>query len=54
LAKCMAQGIKGMKGRLGGFVVEEMGGFDPKHPDPIERFKVPASPRNTREKPEGN
>jgi lysophospholipase L1-like esterase len=54
LAKCIVEGIKSNELGLAKFLVDDVTAFDPAHPDPIERFKVPASPLRTTDKPEGN
>lgn len=54
LAKCVVEGIKTNKLSLAKCLVDDVPRFDPARPDPIESFKVPASPMNTSEKPEGN
>jgi lysophospholipase L1-like esterase len=54
IAKCVLQGIQQSKSDLARFIVDDFKGFDPSHPDPIESFKVPASPEEASETPAGN
>ncbi len=44
LAKCVIEGIKTSKIGLVKFLVNDVPSFDPAHPDPVETFKMPASP----------
>ena len=43
LAKCIVQGIKDAKLPIAKFLVD-MPSFDPAHPDPVEKFDIPAEP----------
>ncbi|MDQ2948922.1 MAG: GDSL-type esterase/lipase family protein, partial [Acidobacteriota bacterium] len=52
LAKCIVQGIKDARLPLMKYLVE-MPVFDPAHPDPVEKFDVPAEPLGAVEKPYG-
>jgi lysophospholipase L1-like esterase len=55
LAKCIVQGIVEDKLPLAKYVVPEFKGFDPAHPDPLEKFDIPAEPAPVRAvRPLGN
>jgi lysophospholipase L1-like esterase len=54
LAKCVVEGIRSAKLDLAKFIVDDYKPFDPAHPDPLEDFKVPASPKAEAAKPDGN
>jgi len=54
LAKCIVEGIKQDKLPLAKFIVDDFKGFDPAHPDPVDRFQMPASPNVSAEKPLGD
>jgi lysophospholipase L1-like esterase len=54
LAKCVVEGIKENKLPLASCIVDDFGSFDPAHPDPVEKFDVPASPFSTIRTPRGN
>lgn len=54
LAKCIVAGIKANRLGLVKFLVQDVPAFDPYRPDPVESFKVPASPLATDVKPLGN
>ena len=54
LAKCVVEGIKQDKLPLAKFIVSDFGDFNPAHPDPVDKFQMPASPRVSKEKPLGN
>jgi lysophospholipase L1-like esterase len=54
LTRCVVEGIKANKLGLAKFLVDDVPPFDPSHPDPIESFKVPASPPRTTRPPTGN
>jgi len=54
LAKCVVAGIRSNKLELVKFLTDDVAPFDPAHPDSPESFHVPASPRKTSERPEGN
>ncbi len=54
LAKCVVEGIKQNNSDLSKYIVDDFSGFDPSHPDPVDNFKIPASPGKTNNKPEGN
>jgi lysophospholipase L1-like esterase len=54
LANCIVEGIKANHLGLTRFLAEDVAPFDPAHPDPVEKFAVPASPLASQEKPDGN
>ncbi len=54
IAKCVLQGIRDNHLGLAKFIVDDFTDFNPSHPDPIESFKVPASPSATSGTPAGN
>ena len=54
LAKCIVQSIREQKLPLAKFIVEDFPGFDPAHPDEVEKFAVPASPNFTNQRPLGD
>ncbi len=54
LAKCIVEGIKQNKLDLAKYIVDDFKGFNPSHPDPVDGFSIPASPRQTTSTPEGN
>jgi hypothetical protein len=54
LAKCVVIGIKQNKLDLSKFLIDDLPLFDPAHPDPVEQFKLPASPQYTTTVPEGS
>jgi hypothetical protein len=54
LAKCVVTGIRANKLGLARFLVKDVPPFDPAHPDPVERFQVPASPQSTTKPPAGS
>jgi lysophospholipase L1-like esterase len=54
LAKCVVAGIRLNKLGLVKYLVNDVPAFDPANPDPIEAFKVPASPELTTTKPLGS
>ncbi len=54
LARCIVEGIKANKLELKKYLVRDMAAFDPRHPDPMDSFKVPASPQRTQIKPPGS
>ena len=53
LAKCIVQGIKDAKLPIAKFLVNTPT-FDPAHPDPFEKFDVPAEPSGKVETPYGH
>jgi len=54
LAQCVVAGIQQAKLPLAKLIADDFKGFDPAHPDPADRFELPASPAVSREKPLGN
>ena len=54
LARCIVEGIKTDKLGLTKYLVTDVRPFDPSHPDPIDRFRVPASPQSAKVKPLGS
>jgi len=54
LARCIVEGIKANKLGLTKYLVPDLTAFDPRHPDPIDNFKLPASPQSTKVKPPGS
>jgi hypothetical protein len=55
LAKCIVEGIKANRLGIARFLVDEaQATFDPAHPDPVDSFRVPPSPRAAASKPDGN
>lgn len=54
LAKCMVEGIKANNLGIVRFLVDDVAPFDPRRPDPIENFAIPASPESGAGKPDGN
>jgi lysophospholipase L1-like esterase len=54
LAKCVVEGIRQNKLDLAKFLADDVKAFDPSKPDPLDAFKVPASPQSTTRKPDGN
>jgi lysophospholipase L1-like esterase len=53
LAKCIVEGIKANNLGLKKYLADTKP-FDPSHPDAIERFNWPLSPKNSTIKPDGN
>ena len=54
LAQCVLDGIRQDHLPLARYIVRDFRGFDPAHPDPVDRFYMPASPRASAVKPPGN
>jgi lysophospholipase L1-like esterase len=54
LARCIVEGIKTGKLSLEKFLATDIGAFDPSHPDSIDSFVLPASPKSNSVKPLGN
>ena len=54
LAKCIVEGIKAAKLDLVKFLAADVAAYDPAKPDPVDAFKVPASPITSAAKPDGN
>ncbi|HLK68792.1 MAG TPA: rhamnogalacturonan acetylesterase [Bryobacteraceae bacterium] len=53
LAKCIVEGIKQNRMPIAKYLVD-LPRFDPAHPDPFEKFDVPAEPNGPAVKPYGN
>jgi lysophospholipase L1-like esterase len=54
LAKCVVKGIKENIPELAKYLVRDLPGFDPGHPDPMESWDLPMSGKITVRKPDGN
>ena len=54
LAKCIVEGIRQDRLPLADYLVHGLPVFDPRHPDPISTFDVPAEPSAAPRKPYGN
>lgn len=54
LAKCIVQGIRDNKLPLARFIVDDFKGFDPKHPDDVDAFALPASGAFSNQRPLGD
>jgi lysophospholipase L1-like esterase len=54
LAQCVVAGIQQARLPLAKFIADDFKGFDPAHPDPVDRFQMPASPVHSTAKPLGN
>src|SRR5262245_38399330 len=54
LARCVVEGIKANKLDIAKFLANDVKAFDPGRPDPLEYFKIPASPLRSEVKPPGN
>jgi len=54
LARCIVAGIRANKLNLVKYLSQDAAPFDPGHPDPIDRFRVPARPQSTQAKPLGS
>ncbi|HUB24175.1 MAG TPA: rhamnogalacturonan acetylesterase [Tepidisphaeraceae bacterium] len=54
LAKCVVLGIQQNKLDLAKFIVDDWKPFDPAHPDSMDDFDVPPSPKSSTTKPLGN
>ncbi len=54
LAKAIAQGLRDAKLEVAKYLVDDFRGFDPRHPDPVEAFALPASPGLQGTRPLGN
>jgi lysophospholipase L1-like esterase len=53
LAKCVIEGIKRNHLGIQRYIID-VPPFDPAHPDPVETFSLPPSPKNSTIKPDGN
>ena len=54
LAKCIVEGIKANKLGIVKYLLNDTPAFNPSRPDPVEYFRLPASPHTTDVKPLGN
>lgn len=54
LAKCVVKGIRENIPDLAKYLVRDLPGFDPNHPDPLESWALPMSGKITVRKPDGN
>jgi lysophospholipase L1-like esterase len=54
LARCVVEGIRRNRLGLVQLLADDVPPFDPAHPDPVETFRVPASPPAAAAKPEGS
>jgi len=54
LARCVVEGIKANRLGLTRYLVDDVGTFDPSHPDSVASWHLPPSPASTERKPEGN
>jgi len=54
LARCIVQTIRDRNLDLAKYLVDDVGPFDPSHPDPVSKFEIPAEPRGVLQKPYGN
>jgi lysophospholipase L1-like esterase len=54
LAKCVVQGLIDAKSPLAQHVVADFKPFDPAHPDPLDKFDIPAEPLRNAAGPLGN
>ena len=54
LAKCIIEGMRENKLDITKYLVDGLPTFDPAHPDPVEAFSLPISPKSSVIKPDGN
>jgi lysophospholipase L1-like esterase len=54
LAKCIVEGIRKANLPLAKCLADGLPPFDPAHPDPVEKFDVPASPDTSKAVPDGS
>jgi lysophospholipase L1-like esterase len=54
IAKCVLNGIKQNDLDLARFIIDDFGGFDPSHPDPVDSFTLPKTPSRNARTPVGN
>jgi len=54
LARCVVEGIKAHRLGLTRYLADDVGTFDPSHPDSLASWHLPPSPASTERKPEGN
>lgn len=53
LARCIVAGIRNSELGLKQYLVSDIDGFDPAHPDPVQKWNLPISPLFTADKPDG-
>ena len=51
LAKCIVEGIKQAKLPIAKFIIDGLPPFDPAHPDPVDKFDIPAEPPASAQRP---
>lgn len=54
LAKCIIEGMRNNKLDIAKYLTDDLPAFDPAHPDPVESFSLPISPKSSVVKPDGN
>lgn len=54
IAKCILKGIVDGNIPLKKYIVDDFKGFDPAHPDDVDKFNIPATPFSSMIKPDGN
>lgn len=54
LARCVVEGLRLNQLPLAQHLTDDLPPFDPRHPDPVASFAIPASPRRSDQTPEGN
>jgi hypothetical protein len=54
LAKCIIEGMRENKLDITKYLVDDLPIFDPAHPDLVESFSLPISPKSSVVKPDGN
>ncbi len=54
LARCVVASIQTNKLGIAKYLTDDVRPFDPRHPDPLSAWSLPASPMSTETKPEGN
>jgi lysophospholipase L1-like esterase len=54
LARCIVQGLRDGKSGLEQYLVDDVAGFDPGHPDSAAKFEIPAEGRGNGQRPYGN
>ena len=54
LARCVVEGIRENKLELAKYLADDVGTFDPSHPDAMEGFRIPPSPSGATTRPAGN
>lgn len=54
LARCVVQGIRNAKLPLANSLKNDIGNFDPSHPDDVDSFAITPSPARSQVRPDGN